>query len=451
MMNVLIIDDEAGLRSGIKKILTLHHYNVYEAENRRQTLEILDTTSIHIVLLDLRLGNEDGFKLLQELKNTEPLLAVIIITGYGDVESAVSCMRAGAVNYITKPIDDNLLLSVLDKEKQALKCHWENITLKEELKDHTIGAYLESQNPQLKKIDKIIEKIKDKAVSILILGETGTGKELYARKIHYSGIFKDKPFIGLNCAALNDNLLESELFGHEKGAFTGAVKRKVGRFELAHDGTLFLDEIGDTSLSFQTKLLRVIQERKYERVGGTQTLEAACRIVAATNRNIQTLLAEKKFREDLYFRLSVIHFTLPSLRERNEDIPGFIKLFIDDANKIFNKRIARVSKYMMKKILEYSWPGNIRQLKNAITNAVLLNDGEIIETMDFPEYIAEFESPKIERGLKNVIAEKVKNLEIDVIKRVLQQHKGNISNAAKELKITRKTLYEKIKQYDLGI
>ncbi|MBN1797331.1 MAG: sigma-54-dependent Fis family transcriptional regulator [Spirochaetales bacterium] len=448
-MNVLIIDDEAGLRSGIKKILMLHNYNVYEAENRKQTLELLAATSIHLVLLDLRLGNEDGFALLQELKSKEPLLSIIIITGYGDVESAVDCMRAGAVNYITKPIDDNLLLSILDKESSILKCQWENLSLKEELKDHTSGVFLESKNPQFEKINKIITKIKDKVVPVFILGETGTGKELFARKIHYSGSFKDKPFIGLNCAALNDNLLESELFGHEKGAFTGAVKRKLGRFELAHDGTLFLDEIGDTSLSFQTKLLRIIQEKKYERVGGTQTLDASCRIITATNRNIQRLLAEKTFREDLYFRLSVIAFTLPPLRERKEDIPGFITLFIAEANKVFNKRVTRVSKYVMKKILDYSWPGNIRQLKNAITNAVLLNDNETIETMDFPEYCTETELPKIERGLKNVVADQVKILEIDVIKRVLQQHKGNISNAAKELKITRKTLYEKIKQYNL--
>ncbi len=448
-MNVLIIDDEAGLRSGIKKILTLHQYDVYEAENRKQTLDILASTSIHLVLLDLRLGKEDGFTLLQELKSKESLLSVIIITGYGDVESAVACMRAGAVNYLTKPIDDNLLLSVMDKESSALKCQWENLSLKEVLKDHISSTILESQSPQLKKIDKIIEKIKDKAVPVFILGETGTGKELLARKIHYSGSFKDKPFIGLNCTALNDNLLESELFGHEKGAFTGAVKRKLGRFELAHDGTLFLDEIGDTNLSFQTKLLRIIQEKKYERVGGTQTLEASCRIITATNRNIQSLLAEKIFREDLYFRLSLITFTLPPLRERKEDIPGFIKLFIEEANKAFNKQITYVSKPVMKKILEYSWPGNIRQLKNAITNAVLLNDGEIIETMDFPEYNNQAELSKIERGLKNVVADQVKSLEIDVIMRTLQQHKGNISNAAKELQITRKTLYEKIKQYNL--
>jgi DNA-binding NtrC family response regulator len=448
-MNVLIIDDEAGLRSGIKKILTLHGYTVYEAENRSQTREILATIAVHMVLLDLRLGKEDGFELLKEIKTGEPFLAVIIITGYGDVESAVACMRAGAVNYITKPIDDNLLLSVLDKEREALKRQWENLSLKEVLKDHAPGVLLESQNPGIRKIDGMLEKIKDKDVPVLILGETGTGKELLARKIHYSGCYSERPFIGLNCTALNDNLLESELFGHEKGSFTGALKRKLGRFELAQNGTLFLDEIGDTSLSFQTKLLRIIQEKKYERVGGTQTLESACRIIAATNRDIHGLLKAKAFREDLFFRLSVITFTMPPLRERKEDIPGFIRLFLDEANKTYNKQIVRVSKPVMEKILEYGWPGNIRQLKNLITNAVLLNDGDEIEYMDFPDYHQKGQTAGTGQGLKDTVAGQVKSLESNVIKRALKLHKGNISGAAKELKITRKTLYEKIRQYNL--
>ncbi len=448
-MNVLIIDDEAGLRSGIKKILTLHGYAVYEAENRLQALEILATTAMHLVLLDLRLGKEDGFELLKEIKTGEPFLAVIIVTGYGDVESAVACMRAGAVNYITKPIDDNLLLSVLDKEREALKRQWENISLKEVLKDHTPGVLLESQNPEIRKIEGMLEKIKDKDVPVLILGETGTGKELLARKIHYSGCYSERPFIGLNCTALNDNLLESELFGHEKGSFTGALKRKLGRFELAQNGTLFLDEIGDTSISFQTKLLRIIQEKKYERVGGTQTLESSCRIIAATNRDIHGLLKAKAFREDLFFRLSVITFTMPPLRERKEDIPGFIRLFLDEANKTYNKQIVRVSKPVMEKILEYDWPGNIRQLKNLITNAVLLNDGDEIEYIDFPDYHQKAQVTDMGQGLKDTVAGQVKSLESNVIKRALKLHKGNISGAAKELKITRKTLYEKIKQYNL--
>jgi DNA-binding NtrC family response regulator len=448
-MNVLIIDDEAGLRSGIKKILTLHGYTVYEAENRSQAREILATIAVHMVLLDLRLGKEDGFELLKEIKTGEPFLAVIIITGYGDVESAVACMRAGAVNYITKPIDDNLLLSVLDKEREALKRQWENLSLKEVLKDHAPGVLLESQNPGIRKIDGMLEKIKDKDVPVLILGETGTGKELLARKIHYSGCYSERPFIGLNCTALNDNLLESELFGHEKGSFTGALKRKLGRFELAQNGTLFLDEIGDTSLSFQTKLLRIIQEKKYERVGGTQTLESACRIIAATNRDIHGLLKAKAFREDLFFRLSVITFTMPPLRERKEDIPGFIRLFLDEANKTYNKQIVRVSKPVMEKILEYGWPGNIRQLKNLITNAVLLNDGDEIEYMDFPDYHQKGQTAGTGQGLKDTVAGQVKSLESNVIKRALKLHKGNISGAAKELKITRKTLYEKIRQYNL--
>jgi DNA-binding NtrC family response regulator len=448
-MNVLIIDDEAGLRSGIKKILTLHGYTVYEAENRSQAREILATIAVHMVLLDLRLGKEDGFELLKEIKTGEPFLAVIIITGYGDVESAVACMRAGAVNYITKPIDDNLLLSVLDKEREALKRQWENLSLKEVLKDHAPGVLLESQNAGIRKIDGMLEKIKDKDVPVLILGETGTGKELLARKIHYSGCYSERPFIGLNCTALNDNLLESELFGHEKGSFTGALKRKLGRFELAQNGTLFLDEIGDTSLSFQTKLLRIIQEKKYERVGGTQTLESACRIIAATNRDIHGLLKAKAFREDLFFRLSVITFTMPPLRERKEDIPGFIRLFLDEANKTYNKQIVRVSKPVMEKILEYGWPGNIRQLKNLITNAVLLNDGDEIEYMDFPDYHQKGQTAGTRQGLKDTVAGQVKSLESNVIKRALKLHKGNISGAAKELKITRKTLYEKIRQYNL--
>ena len=449
-MNILIVDDEAGLRSGLIKTLTLENFCVFEAENREQTFAIIQKNDIHLVLLDLKLKGENGYDLLLEIKQKDPLIAVIIVTGYGDVESAVNCMRAGAINYLTKPLNYELLVSVLKKEAQERLRRLENISLRETLREKNCSELVESKNPQILKNEELIQKIKDLSVPVLILGETGTGKELTAKKIHYSGRFRDEPFIGLNCAALNENLLESELFGHEKGAFTGAYTRKLGRFELAQEGTLFLDEIGDMSLPLQAKLLRVLQEKSFERVGGTQTIKSNCRIIAATNKDIQHLINSGSFRSDLYFRLSVVTLFLPPLRERREDIPALTKLFITEANLEFNKNILGLSCKALEALLSYHWPGNIRQLKNVITHAVLLAETNTIEPKDLsflePSSYKPAPSPP---NLRSLLQHEKNQREQQIIQEALQRNKGNITHTAKELGISRKTLYEKLKYYKL--
>lgn len=448
-MNILIVDDEEGLRKGIKKILSLHGYLVFEAASCSEARDILKREEVHILLLDLNLGIERGLDFLKAIKEEEPFLSVIIITGYGNIESAVECMKAGALNYITKPIAGNLLLSILKRERQELQSRQENIVFRELLESASAYKVIKSRHTQMQKIESIVEKVKDKEVTILILGETGTGKEISARKIHYSGAYRGRPYICINCAALNDNLLESELFGHERGAFTGAVAKKMGRFELAGRGTLFLDEVGDMSLAMQSKLLRVLQEKTFERVGGTKTLTAHCRVIASTNRDLKKLIAEGNFRRDLYYRLSLITISLPPLRERIDDIPALVELFIAEADRKYNKEVNRLSPAVLTRLKEYSWPGNIRQLKNIITNAVILSDDYELSHIELPQKILEEEISLNGESLKSAIDRHTGVLEKRIIKQVLALSGGNISRSASELGITRKTLYDKMKRCGL--
>ncbi len=448
-MNILIVDDEEGLRKGIKKILSLHGYLVFEAANCSEARDILKREEVHILLLDLNLGIERGLDFLKAIKEEEPFLSVIIITGYGNIGSAVECMKAGALNYITKPIAGDLLLSILKRERQELQSRQENIVFRELLESASAYKVIKSRHAQMQKIERIVEKVKDKEVTILILGETGTGKEICARKIHYSGAYRGRPYICINCAALNDNLLESELFGHERGAFTGAVAKKMGRFELAGRGTLFLDEVGDMSLVMQSKLLRVLQEKTFERVGGTKTLTAHCRVIASTNRDLKKLIAKGNFRRDLYYRLSLITISLPSLRERIDDIPALVEHFIAEADRKYNKEVNRLSPAVLTRLKEYSWPGNIRQLKNIITNAVILSDDYELSHIELPQKILEEEISLPGESLKAAIDRHTGVLEKHIIKQVLATSGGNISRSASELGITRKTLYDKMKRCGL--
>ena len=457
---ILIVDDEAGVRSGLRKLLSFHGYKVLEAEGISTARKLLRSQEVAFVLLDLRLGSENGVEFLRELKSEGPYPAVIVITGYGDVRSAVECMQAGAANYITKPIDHDLLLSILEKETKTILFYRENLAFRETLASTCGREMVSSSHPEMRRVEGIIEKIKDSDATVLILGETGTGKELVAQKIHYSGMYRNRPFISVNCAAINDNLLESEIFGHERGAFTGAIQRKLGRFELAGNGTLFLDEVGDMSLSMQSKLLRVLQERTFERVGGTKTLTAHCRIISSTNRNLERLLAEGRFREDLYYRLSVVTLRLPPLRERKEDIPLLVQQFIEEANRMYHRRIRSIPPSIMNRILLYDWPGNIRQLKNVITNAVLLSEGEELSSLDLPSFGRSRESEdslfsgtvgEPQKGsLKARLEPYREDLEARIIRECLERNRYNITRAAEELGISRKTLYFKLHRYHVS-
>jgi DNA-binding NtrC family response regulator len=447
-MNVLIVDDEPGLRSGLAKLMSLEGYRTLEAGSAAEARKALASSEVHLLLLDLRLGNDDGLKLLKELKGEEPSIPVIIITGHGDIYSAVECMKAGATNYLPKPVDHGLLLSILEKERLALRDRLASAAFRETLRTNNRRELVPSTSVEMTEIERVVEKVKDSDVPVLLLGETGTGKEVIARTIHYTGSYRDRPFVGLNCASLNENLLETELFGHEKGAFSGAVSRKIGRFELAGNGTLFLDEIGDMSVAMQSKLLRVLQERTMERVGGTKPVSVYCRLIAATNKDLSELRKGGQFREDLFYRLSTVTLKLPRLRDRARDIPALVRLFVEEANSAYDKNVRVVPEPLMRRLTAYPWPGNIRQLKNVITNAVLLSDGEEISVLEFGDGVAP-EEIYLEGNLQATVARYTTDLERRIIRAVLAESAGNVSRAASRLGISRKTLYEKMRRHEL--
>jgi DNA-binding NtrC family response regulator len=451
-MNVLIIDDETGLRRGIAKRLSIEGYILYDASNTAEAMQIIRNEQIHIILLDLRLGEEDGYQFLKQLKAREPEIRVIIITGYGTIKSSVACIKEGASNYLTKPIDMDILISTIGSEAEKISLYEENISLRQSINDLTSKNNMTSMSESFPShIDTVINKIKDSRVSILITGETGTGKEVTARRIHFSGSFSQKPFIGLNCSAFNRNLIESELFGHEKGAFTGAGSRKLGRFEIVRDGSLFLDEIGDMDLGMQVKLLRVLEEKVFERVGGTQKIKTNCRIIAATHKNLKQAIKDHSFREDLYYRLNVIEINLPPLNKRTEEIPFLVDQFIDSANIEFEKNIKTIDSNLMDQLKNYSWPGNIRQLKNVITNAVILSDSDTIKSLSIPDFDSNLslKGDSSSLNLKVLLETETGNIERKVIGKVLEEEKRNITNSALRLGISRKTLYKKIESYNL--
>jgi DNA-binding NtrC family response regulator len=449
-MNVLIVDDEPGLRNGLAKLLTLQGYTTMEATSAAEVRKLLLTNEIHLMLLDLRLGEQDGLALLKEVKAEEPALPVIIITGHGDIYSAVECMKAGATNYIPKPIDHGLLLSIIEKEGGALRDRLTTVSFRESLRSAARTRLVPSTSAEMKEIERIVEKVKDSDVPVLLLGETGTGKEVIAKIIHYTGAYRDRPFVGLNCASLNENLLESELFGHERGAFSGAVGRKIGRFELAGNGTLFLDEIGDMSLSMQSKLLRVLQEKTLERVGGTKPVSVYCRLIAATNKDLAAMRARGEFREDLYYRLSTVKLKLPPLRDRVRDIPALVRTFVEEANAAYGRCVTSIPDRIMRSLTTHSWPGNIRQLRNVIANAVILSDGEEISGLEFGDAGRPEEEIRIDKDLPSTVARYSREIEKKIILSVLEKNQGNITKSATRLGISRKTLYEKIRRHELG-
>jgi two-component system response regulator AtoC len=448
-MNILIIDDEPGLRSGLAKLFALQGYNTLEATSAAEVRKLLLTAEIHLMLLDLRLGDQDGLVLLKEVKAEEPTIPVIIITGHGDIYSAVECMKAGATNYIPKPIDHGLLLSIIEKETMAVRDRLTTLGFRESLRSATRTRLVPSYSAEMKEIERIVEKVRDSDVPVLLLGETGTGKEVIARTIHYTGAYRDRPFVGLNCASLNENLLESELFGHEKGAFSGAIARKIGRFELAGSGTLFLDEIGDMSLSMQSKLLRVLQEKTLERVGGTKPVSVYCRLIAATNKDLAALRARGEFREDLYYRLSTVTLKLPPLRDRTGDIPALVRTFVDEANAAYGRSVRSIPERIMRSLTAHPWPGNIRQLKNVIANAVILSDGEEISGLAYGDAGKLEQEILIDTDLPTTVARYSREVEKKIIRSVLEKNKGNITRSATQLGISRKTLYEKIRMHEL--
>lgn len=452
--HILIVDDEPLIRRSLSELLTLSGYTVSSASSAKEALNLLKDYTADIIITDVKMPEMDGVQLLKQIKNNHPNTPVILITGYASIESAVEAMKEGAYDYITKPIVDSeikIILERLIRQKQLLE---ENLRLKEQLSVSQKDSFcnIVGKSEQMQKIYCLIEAVAVTRATVLITGESGTGKRLIAHAIHKCNEEeRKKPFVEVSCGALTETLLESELFGHVKGAFTGAIKDKPGRFELANAGTIFLDEIDAFSPALQVKLLRVLQDGEFERVGDNKTLKGDVRIIAATNQNLQDLIAQNKFRKDLYYRLNIISIEIPPLRERKEDIPLLIADFIKRHTKHLSKKIEGISEEALSILNNYNWPGNIRELENIIERAIILSKGPIIDSGDLPEFLhhtkpAEETSAK-RAGLK--LKEALKSPEKDIIIETLELVSWNRNEAAKKLGINRTTLYKKMLKFGL--
>jgi DNA-binding NtrC family response regulator len=454
---ILIVDDEEGIRHGLENLFKRRGNTVYACGGYEQAIATAKRVGIDAAILDIRLKNgKSGIDLLRELKRIDPDLVVIVITGFGSIDSAVTSMKEGAADYVLKPIDNIKLLDAVSKnlELRSLKC--ENVYLRSELRSRCLGDRLITGSPELEAIVARADKIKNSPVTVLLRGESGTGKEVLARYLHYSSNRREGRFVSINCAALSESLLLSELFGHEKGAFTGAIERKLGKFQIASGGTLFLDEIGDMPVDIQAKLLRVIEENSFERVGGTQRIEVNVRIVAATNQKLEELIKQGRFREDLYYRINVVAFEIPPLRERRQDIPLLAGHFLDIYARRYNKQASRFSPEAVETLRAADWPGNVRELENVVNQAVLLSEDETIGIdglkQNLNSRLPEQSFPvDIRRGrsLQEAVAEVAEQQEKAIISQALVKHGGNKSKTARALAITRKTLARKIEKYRL--
>ena len=446
MEKILLIDDDDPTRETLELYLNELNYKIFSANSGKRGLELLEFHHPDLVITDLKMPEIDGIAVLKKVKEFDNNIPVIVITAFDDMQSTIKAMQLGAYDYVEKPLD-------MAKLKFEVARALENSNLSKRLafaiskdsEDYQIGNNFIGKTPKMKEIFKKIGQVSSSRVNVLIYGESGTGKELLTKVIHYSGITKDQPFIAVNSSALSENLLESELFGHVKGAFTGAVKDKKGKFELAGEGTIFLDEISEISSSLQTKLLRVLQEREFEKVGGETTIPMKARVVAATNRDLSKLVSEGKFREDLYYRLNVFKINVPPLRERKEDIPNLVVHFLMKINRELHKNVVKVPYDVIDMLQNYEWIGNVRELENTLMQAVLLAKGEVLEK----DYILLKTNENHNRDYVNNEDLSLAEFEKEHIKFVLEKVKWEKKEAAKILKISRQTLYNKIETYSL--
>lgn len=447
MATILIVDDEKNIRSGLAIAFEDEGYDTLEAEDGQKAWTLVNKRSVDLVITDLRMPVMSGYDLLKKINAAYPTLPVIVLTGHGSIEDAVQAMRDGAVDFFTKPVDlDHLVLTVgkalsnrlVSEQNRQLKAEIETLK-KRQGYQKIIG-----KSAPVVRMMQIIEQVAASKASVLVTGESGTGKELVADALHKLSPRSSGPLVKVNCASLSPTLLESELFGHEKGAFTGAVSQKKGRFELADGGTIFLDEIGEIDLSTQVKILRVLQERCFERVGGEETISVDVRVVAATNRNLEEEIKKGSFREDLYYRLNVVHIEVPPLRERREDIPLLIADFLETFNKEDGRQVEGFTSAARKAMLAYSWPGNIRELRNTVESCVVLSRGREIDVDDLPPQIT---SQTGDEEIKIKVGTTLDEAERILILTTIDHCKGNKTRAAEVLGIGRKTLHRKLEEY----
>lgn len=444
-IHILVVDDEEIMRDSLSEWLREDGYEVVAVEDGPKTIEKVKERHWSILLVDLKLPGMDGIEVMKEARKIQKGVPVIIITAYATVDTAVQAMKEGAYDYIVKPFDPEEMSLTIRKIIDHQNLVKENILLRKELKKTYQFQDLIGKSHRMQEVFELIRTVADSNATVLIQGESGTGKELVARAIHQSSPRREGPFITLSCGALAEGLLESELFGYEKGAFTDAKATRKGRIELAEGGTLFLDEIGDISLKTQVDLLRVLQEREFRRVGGADLIKVDVRIIAATHRDLKKAIAEGKFREDLYYRLNVITVDMPPLREKKEDIPLLVECFLEKFNIEAGRRIGGISEEALEALMNHDWPGNVRELENCIEHAVVIAKENTITVNDLPQTLWRGE----ERFLSAPLDKSLQEMEKWHIKNVLEENDWNIQRTAKVLAIDRTTLYRKIKAYRL--
>ena len=451
MSTILVADDEKNILSGLKATFELENYRVITAENGLEAWKAVNSNDVDLVITDLRMPLMTGDELVRKIAAAYPRLPVIVLTGHGTVENAVESMRDGAVDFFTKPVDIDKLLLVVKKSLENSTLAEQNRVLTEEiekLKNDRKYSRIIGRSEKTEKLMNIIRSVAPTRTTVLIEGESGTGKELVADAIQQLSQRRDKPFVKVNCASLSSSLLENELFGHEKGAFTGAVKDAKGRFELASGGTIFLDEIGEIDEATQIKLLRVLENREITRVGGEKSIPVDVRVIAATNKDLKKLVEEGKFREDFYFRLNVVSIYVPPLRERKDDIELLALSFVKSFAEENGKNIDGLSVAARNALFSYSWPGNVRELKNAIESAVVFATGRTIELENLPQYILDSRSRK-ETSVTINLPSTLADAEKEIILGTLDYCNGNKSNASKILEIGRKTLHRRLNEWNI--
>ncbi len=459
---ILLVEDKDSLRAMLRHALESQGHVVIEARDQNEAVEALRTGRPGLVLSDLRLTEGDGFGVLRAAKELDPELPVVVMTAYGSIEDAVEAMKEGALDFLAKPVDPDHLLLLVERALSQRRLITENILLKEELAQRRGAPQIVGEDPRLKQVTIAMHRAAASDATVLIEGESGTGKELFARAVHALSPRADGPFVAINCAAIPETLLETELFGHEKGAFTGASQRKPGKFELAHRGTLFLDEIGDLPLTLQAKILRALEEKQFERVGGTTLLHVDVRVVAATNRNLKAAVAARQYREDLYFRLSVFPITIPPLRERPGDIALLARYFVERFCRELRKKVV-LTPDAIDAMQAYSWRGNVRELQNCMERAVILTDGDSIHArhLNLTSHLhaplaaeARSTGPWDEIDLSGSLADATKRVLTEVERRkctqALAEANGNAGRAAEILQVSYKVFLQKARDFGLG-
>lgn len=448
MKTIMIVDDEKNIRCSLEGVLADEGYEVTSAGSAEEALSKIEGSVPDLVLLDIWLPGMDGVDALRELKNRYPDLPVIMISGHGTVETAVKATKLGAYDFLEKPLSLEKVVLTVEHALEQKRLREENLELMERTRREYV---IIGRSAVMEELKRDILRVAPTNSWVLITGENGTGKELVARNIHLNSNRSGKPFVAVNCAAIPEELIESELFGHEKGAFTGAVSSKKGKFDMADKGTLFLDEIADMSLKTQAKILRILEEESFERVGGTKRISVDVRVLAATNKDLKEEITKGNFREDLYYRLNVIPFRVPSLRERIEDIPLFVDHFLTEFSSEVGKEVPRVTPEAMEVFMRYDWPGNVRELRNLMERLVIMTPSDVITPDDIPSYIKGGPAVQSRDIFSGTLKEARREFEREYIVKKLEEFGGNIAKTAESIGIERSHLYRKIKSYGIRV